>query len=112
MANPDRMMKANDRLPSYQVALNADLTTATSVKFVMRAANPDWSPKPGTPKVNAAAVFVDRLAGVVRYDWAAVDTDTPGLFVAEWLVIFPGGLPQRFPTESYDTIQINASLDA
>ena len=98
-------MKRHDRLPSIQATLSADLTTATSVDFIMRATGG------GTPKVNAAAVVVDAAAGIVRYDWLATDTDTAGSYEAEWEVHWPSSKTQSFPTLEYHSIEILADLD-
>jgi hypothetical protein len=48
----DFTIKANDRLPSIQATLSADLTTATGVNFIMK------SIQGNTIKVNAAATIV------------------------------------------------------
>lgn len=101
----DFTIKAFDRLPSIQATLSADLTTATSVDFIMRPASG------GTVKVNDAAVVVDAAAGVVRYDWLLEDTDTPGSYQAEWEVHWPSSKTQTFPTTSYHTIDVLADLD-
>jgi hypothetical protein len=106
----DFSIKAHDRLPPISAALltnsvPVDLTTATSVNFIMRLASG------GTPKVNAAAVIVDAVNGIVRYDWLAVDTDTPASYQAEWQVTWPGPKKQTFPTTSYHTIDVLADLD-
>lgn len=103
-------MKANDRLPAIQATLSVggqpvNLTTATGVKFIMRATGG------GTVKVNAAAVIVTPTAGVVRYDWIAADTATPGSYQAEWQVTWPDAKPQTFPTASYHTVDVLADLD-
>lgn len=102
---PDFAIKANDRLPSIQATLSADLTTAVSVDFIMRPVSG------GTVKVNAAAVVVDAGAGIVRYDWLATDTDTPGSYNAEWEVHWPSSKTQTFPTATWHTIDILADLD-
>ena len=101
----DFTIKANDRLPSIQATLSADLTTATGVNFIMKSAQGN------TIKVNAAATVVDAAAGVVRYDWLAVDTATPGSYQAEWQVTWPGPKKQTFPTLTYHTIDVLADLD-
>lgn len=101
----DFSIKSFDRLPSIQATLSANLTTATSVDFIMRPA------AGGAVKVNAAAVIVDADGGVVRYDWLAADTDTPGSYQAEWEVHWPGPKTQTFPTLSYHTIDVLADLD-
>lgn len=101
----DFTIKANDRLPSIQATLSADLTTATGVKFIMKAATGN------TVKVNAAATIVTPASGIVRYDWLAVDTATPGSYLGEWEVTFTGGKKQTFPTLTFHTIDVLADLD-
>ena len=105
----DIQMKANDRLPTVQAQLfiggtPVNLTGAT-VTFIMR-------PKSGgAVKVNSSAVVVSAADGVVRYDWIAADTNTPGDFRAEWEVTFSDGKQQTFPTASHHTVQIVEDLD-
>lgn len=101
----DFTLKSHDRLPSIQATLSSDLTDATGVDFIMRPASG------GAVKVNAAAVVVDATEGIVRYDWLAADTDTPGQFQAEWEVTWTGGKKQTFPTLTYHTIDVLADLD-
>lgn len=119
MATVDFQMQAHDLLPSIQATLKnpdgtvVDLTNATSVKFIMLAANTDWTPKSGaTPKVNTAATMVTpKTGGVVRYDWVTGDTDTAGQYLGQWQVTWPTNRPQSFPTATYYAIQILADLD-
>lgn len=110
----DWTMKAHDRLPSIQAALTTgpttapvpvNLTTATSVDFIMRVT------AGGSTKVNAPAVIADATGGVVRYDWLAADTDTPGQYQAEWEVTWADGKQQTFPTLTYHSVEILADLD-
>lgn len=106
----DFTIKSYDRLPTIQATLATagtavDLTTATSVDFIMRLASG------GTVKVNAAATIVTAADGVVRYDWATGDTDTPGSYQAEWEVHWTDGRTQTFPTLTYHTVDVLADLD-
>jgi hypothetical protein len=106
----DFAIKAHDRLPSIQATFTSggipvDLTTATGVTFIMK------STQGNTVKVNAAATVVTPASGVVRYDWIAADTDTPGSYQAEWQVTWTGGKKQTFPTLTYHTIDVLADLD-
>lgn len=104
------VMKKNDRRPTMTSTLTSDgepinLTTASSVKFIM---TPTTST---TPKVNAAASFdADRTTGGVSYSWAAVDTDTVGLFKAEWEITWGDGTKQTFPSDDYVYVKIVADL--
>ena len=105
----DFSLKAHDRLPSIQATLLSggvavDLTGCT-VKFVMAEKTS------GVVKITSAATVVTAASGIVRYDWAAIDTDTPGSYQAEWEVTDAGGKKQTFPTLTYHTIDILADLD-
>lgn len=88
----DFYIKQGDLLPEIQVTCTdadtgdpIDLTAATDVRFHMR--------KPGASaeKVDAAAAFVNKAGGIVKYSWQGTDTDTVGNFDAEFEVTFPAG---------------------
>lgn len=105
----DFSLKSHDRLPSIQATLSSggsplDLTGA-AVSFIMAPV------KGGVPKVNAAATVVTAGSGVVRYDWAAGDTDTPGSYQAEWQITWSDGRKQTVPTLTYHSINVLADLD-
>lgn len=110
----DFTLKAHDRLPSIQATFTTgpatapvpvDLTSATGVKFIMKAV------VGGAITVNSPAVIVTPASGVVRYDWAAADTALPGDYTAEWQVTWAGGKQQTFPTLTYHTVTVLADLD-
>ena len=80
-----------------------DLTAegATGVTFTMR------DRFDSAVKVDeAAATIFDGPNGVLRYAWVAADTDTPGVYLADWTVTFPGG-PESFPTRASDIVIVH-----
>lgn len=79
-----------------------DLTGAT-VRFRMRPAHA------ATLTVDQPATIVTPLAGTVSYQTAALDTSTPGLYAAWWLVTI-GGLPVTTDEFNID-IGIHGPLD-
>lgn len=92
-------MKRGDRKPSLRVQLrysggqSAGLADADSVAF--RMANRE----DGGIKIDLSpAVVEDEATGVVRFDWGATDTDQIGKFSGEFVVTYPGGLVQTFPS--------------
>lgn len=106
----DFTLKAHDTMPPIQATLSSggsamNLTTATSVKFIMKAV------AGLTAKVASPAVIVTPASGVVRYDWATGDTDTPGDYTAEWEITWAAGKKQTVPTLTYHTVTILADLD-
>lgn len=92
-----------NRSPSLTDVIRVDgvpfpLTTST-VKLKMR------SELAGTLKIDAAAVVTDAPNGAVRYDWAALDVDTAGDYLAWWEVTLPSGKTQDTPEFSVAMIQ-------
>jgi hypothetical protein len=72
-----------------------DLTGGT-VTFSMKRK------RTGVVKVNAAAVaIVSAPAGTVKYSWAGVDSDTPGVYYGQFTVTGLAGGPAVFPTSGY-----------
>ncbi len=102
------LIKQNDRLPYLEATLSdsgGQLTTlaGANVYFVMR------SPKGGAAKVRGQATVVDAALKKVRYEWAAGDTDTAGVFRGEFEVNF-SSRPWTFPNPGYIPIIIAADL--
>lgn len=105
-------IKVGDRLPTLDATLIEDdtqtvidLTAANTVTFSMK--------KPGeaAAKVDAAAAtFVDKVAGQVRYEWGASDTDTPGRYNGEFVVTWSSGEETTFPNHDYIEVIIRPEL--
>lgn len=123
MTVADFSIKIHDLLPTFRVALTEtdhetdptggtqkplDLTTAASVKMIMRQAT-----TPFTVVIDAVAAVVEDppTAGIVRYDWVTGDTDDAGLYQAEVEIVWPGLKKQTAPTESYWDIEMLADLN-
>lgn len=109
-STPDFFIKQGDRLPTIAGTLTdaagqpLDLTDC-AVEFHMRKLGVS------VPAVDAPAVIVNAAAGTVRYDWADGDTDTPGIFLAEWEITFPSGLTETVPNNGHLIIKITGELD-
>lgn len=111
---PDRfVLRRNDLLPSitiqaaYSDGTAVDLTGATNPTFRMRAYG---AADGSTPKVAATATIVGaETDGLLRYAWAGTDTDTAGLFLAEFEVRL-GGKRITFPSSTILTVQVTEDL--
>ena len=84
-------MTKGDLKPAIEATLKyldgttVDLTSATGVTFSMKKEN-------GTVIISAKAGTISSAAGgIVRYDWEDGDTDTDGVFMAEFTVSWSAG---------------------
>lgn len=91
------------RSPSVTDTLTVDGVafdlTGSTVRFRMRAVGS------AVLKVDSPATIVSAAAGTVRYDWAAVDVDTPGDYLAWWQVTLPSLKVQDHPEFAVDIQQ-------
>lgn len=98
MAKLTHYMARNDLLPALSITCTyadgtpVDLSTATSPKFHMR----NTGDASATAKVNATATVSDGAAGELTYTWNSGDTDTAGIYAAEFEVQI-GGRRLTFP---------------
>lgn len=101
-------IKRNDRSPSIISALTVDGSpvnlTNCSVRFVMKEEGAD------SAKINAAATIASASGGLVQYDWQVGDTDTPGVYIAEWEVTFYGNIKRTFPPDGFLSIVVEDDL--
>jgi hypothetical protein len=101
-------IKRNDRLPQLRATL-LDSTgaainlTGMTVTFKMRPRDG------GALKVNQAGAVVSAGAGTVSYTWQAGDTDTPGIYDAEWVLTSVSG-DQTVPTAGYLVVTVLPNL--
>lgn len=104
-------IKRNDREPPFRAKLFQDGDAAAlagaSVRFLMKLEGA----MPSSPaKVSSLATVEDAAAGIVRYDWAAGDTDAPGSYRAELEVTYANGKTRTFPNEGYLAIRVVGDL--
>lgn len=105
----DFTIKQGDLLPAISASLTdstgaaVDLTGA-SAAFVLRSSTA------AAPVVNAAATVTAATAGKVSYSWATGNTGTAGDYQAEWIITFPGGGKQTFPSVGYTSVSIQENL--
>jgi hypothetical protein len=108
---PDFTIKRGDRLPSIEAVLKdaantiADLSgVGVSVRFLMTARDAGVAP------LNAPAVIVNGAAGRVRYDWQVGDTQTVGVYYAEFEVTFLSGKKETFPNARHLVVLVEEDL--
>lgn len=98
-------IKRGDLLPSVEAALRTitrepiDLTPATGVRFLC------------SNGVASPAVIVDTTGGLVRYDWDTDETDTAGVFNAEFEITWGDGRKQTVPNGQNDYIKVIITAD-
>ncbi len=60
----------------------------------------------GTPIWSHVATILDAAQARVEYAWAAGDTDTPGLFFADFRATDSMARSQSFPNDGYFEVEI------
>ena len=104
----DYSIKQGDTLPPVAVTLMQNDGTVVNlsglvVDFQMRQRGVD------DVVLTGAAEIVSALGGTVKYDWSMGETDTIGLFDAEFVVTFLDG-QQTYPTDGSIEIEIKPNL--
>ena len=106
-------MITGDTLPNFVVqllgsdGLPEDLTTADDITFVMVPAD-DLDTT--TVRDNTHASIDTPGSGVVSYTFQAQDVVTPGTYLAQWKVHYPGGAVQTYPVRGYDVVVLREAL--
>jgi len=98
-------VKQNDTSPAMLATLQDANGTAISlvgatVRFHMRQIGRS------DVVVDAPAIIVTPLEGLVRYDWIAADTNIIGSYQAEFEVTYADASVETFPNDSYIAVEI------
>jgi hypothetical protein len=110
----DFTIKSPSTEPAIQAQLtdgNGDPVKLSGATTQFRMAEPD-----GPIVVDGAATVQDPEDGLVVYFWDDGDTDTPGIYNAEFAVDYQGRsgsnfvAEEFFPTSQYLTVHIEESL--
>ncbi len=100
-------IKENDTSPAIQF----QLTLGTGQTLVGATATFKMaSPNGGALKINNAAI-VDSAQNILSYQWVAGDTDTAGVYRAEFEVTYSDGKIETFPNSDYIQINVMQDLD-
>ncbi len=115
IATPTLILKTYSTYPAVGCQLtdsngNINLTTATSVKFVMKGIT-------SSTVVTGAATVVTASSGIVSYAWGSTDTDQADSYQVEWAITWTGGPPTQIQivpnaAANNQVIEIDADLDA
>lgn len=104
------VMKTGDLRPPVYASLTdstsgiVDLSSASGVKFIMTLAGASVA------TVDTAASIVTGSTGDVAYSWSSGDTDTAGIYNAEFEVNWGSSVYQTFPADGYIEVEIVEDL--
>lgn len=107
-------IKQGDLLPKIQATLRdadgvpLDLTGCT-VTFRMREKGLTSGETLKIADADADIVG-DPTEGTVEYAWQLGDTDTPGYYAGEWVVLNGSSEPMTTPTQGYIFVRIDPNL--
>jgi hypothetical protein len=99
-------IKRGDTGPSIRYSLlPATITIAgATVRFQMRAIGS------GQTLIDAVATIITPSPPVVQYDWQAGDTDTAGIYQAEWRVEYADSSVETFPNRGFVQVNVNDDI--
>lgn len=103
----DFTIRKGDRLPAIQAQL---LDGETPVTLAGATIELRYRPVAGGTVTAKTAAIVDPLTGTVKYEWAANDTDTAGVYAAAWRVTFADGRKSSYPNVGFFKIAVTDDL--
>lgn len=106
----DFTIKQNDTSPALQCTLQDDQGIAidisgSSARFHL------VNYETGVVKIDSAGSIVSAVDGQVKYEWITGDTDTVGIYQAEWEVTYSDGSIETFPNNQNIIINIFDDLN-
>lgn len=101
-------IKQHDTWPPLDAVLSdqdgpIDLTTATTVKLLLKTAT-------GGGTGGGTCTITDAAGGGVRYEWQTADTAAIQSFNGEFEITWSNGEISTVPNDSYITVEIKADL--
>lgn len=116
MPEPNFYVKQGDTAS----VISATLTDDDDSPVNIQSANIHYSMAPiegGIPTITLGTAINDQVGdgsdgsrGDVHYPWVPPDTDTPGLYIAEWQVTYASGDIQTFPNGYYSLVRITPEV--
>jgi hypothetical protein len=109
LMNDTFYIKRNDTSPALRYALTpaSVVLTGASVQFQMRPRRP----KGAAAVIDVAAVVVTATGTpTVEYAWQPSDTDSAGLFDAEFKVTYADGEVETFPNDGFITVKVSGDI--
>jgi hypothetical protein len=81
----------------------------TSISLIGASVRFRWRPVGAQVWVNdqAATILIAGGTPTVRYAWAAGETDTPGLYEAQFVVTYADDAVETFPNSAFITVSVN-----
>lgn len=76
-------------------------TLGSTVTFRMRPQVPGVK-----APISAAAAWLDPSTATAKYEWAVGNTDTPGLYYADFFVDWGSGVTESFPNDGYTVVEV------
>ena len=98
-------IKRGDTSPALRVALKPE-----TVSLVGATASFQMRYRRGAIKVDASAIIESSDPPVVRYNWSGSDTDTSGVFDAEFRVTYADGSIETFPNNGFIVVRVKEDV--